>query len=48
MYRFYIAGKYSDDNVISTLDNIKLGIKMGAVLVGKGFAPFCPFLDYQF
>lgn len=48
MIRVYIAGKYNDDNIIGCLDNIKKGLKAGATLMMHGYAPFCPFLDYQF
>jgi hypothetical protein len=46
--RVYIAGKYSADNVLDVLDNIRIGTRMGTVLLMKGFAPFCPWLDHQF
>lgn len=48
MIKVYIAGKYNSDNVIDVLKNIRKGIKMGAKLLKLGFAPFCPFLDFQF
>ena len=46
--RVYVAGKYNDKNIISILDNIRLGIRTCTELLLKGFAPFCPWLDYQF
>jgi len=48
MLKIYVAGKYSDPNIINVLGNIREGIKMSAKLLSLGYAPFCPFLDYQF
>lgn len=48
MKRIYIAGKYSDSNVIDVLKNIHDGIKKSAEVLKNGDAPFCPWLDYQF
>lgn len=46
--RVYVAGKYSDSNVIGVLNNIREGIKASVEVLIAGFAPFCPWLDYQF
>ena len=46
--RIYIAGAYSADNVLNVLNNIRKGIRASTELLLAGFAPFCPFLDYQF
>lgn len=46
--RIYLAGKYSDDNVIEVLNNIRTGIKVAAQLLKSGNDVFCPWLDYQF
>jgi hypothetical protein len=46
--RVYVAGSYSADNIIGVLNNIHRGTKMCAALLKKGYAPFCPWLDYQF
>jgi nucleoside 2-deoxyribosyltransferase len=46
--RIYIAGKYSDDNIIGVLTNIRRGQEMAALLMRYGYSVFCPFLDYQF
>ena len=46
--RIYVAGAYSADNVIDVLNNIRNGNKMAAQLMKLGFAPFSPWLDYQF
>ena len=48
MKRVYVAGKYSADNVIDVLTNIKTGIDYGALLLSMGYAVFCPFLDHHF
>ena len=48
MTRIYIAGAYSDDNVISVLKNIGRGQHWAAMLFKKGFAPFCPWHDKEF
>jgi hypothetical protein len=46
--RIYIAGKYSDSNIIGCLNNIHDGIKASVEVLKQGHAPFCPWLDYQF
>lgn len=46
--RVYVAGKYSGDNVIEILDNIKRGTQICVDLLKIGFIPFCPWLDFQF
>lgn len=46
--RVYVAGKYSADNVIEILDNIKRGTQVCVDLLKRGFIPFCPWLDFQF
>ena len=48
MIRVYVAGKYSDTNVLAVLNNIRRGIKVATELFYKGYAPFCPWLDHQF
>jgi len=48
MKKVYVAGKYNDDNVIAVLENMRLGMKVSAELMTRGFAPFCPWLDYHF
>jgi len=48
MKRVYLAGRYSADNIIDMLRNIREGITTGAMLLNNGYAVFCPFLDYQF
>lgn len=46
--RIYVAGKYSDTNIIGCLNNIHDGIKASVEVLKQGHAPFCPWLDYQF
>jgi hypothetical protein len=48
MLKIYIAGPYSGPDIITILENIRRGIEAGHYLISKGFAVFCPFLDYQF
>ena len=46
--RVYVAGKYSDGNIIGCLNNIHDGIKASVEVLKAGHACFCPWLDYQF
>lgn len=46
--RIYVAGSYSDDNIIVVLNNIHDGIKASVKILKMGHVPFCPWLDYQF
>lgn len=48
MKRVYVAGKYSDNNVLDVLKNIGRGQKVCADLFMKGFAPFCPWHDKSY
>ena len=48
MKRIYIAGAYSADNVLGMLRNIRRGIEKAVELMQMGYAPFCPFLDFQY
>lgn len=48
MKRVYVAGAYSADNVLDVLHNIGRVIEESADLLSAGYAPFCPWLDYQF
>lgn len=48
MKRIYVAGKYSANNVIDVLKNIRIGIAKCAEILKNGDSPFCPWLDYQF
>ena len=46
--RIYVAGRYSDNNIIGCLNNIHDGIKASVEVLKQGHAVFCPWLDYQF
>jgi hypothetical protein len=48
MYKIYVAGAISDTNVLQVLENLKIGQRISVELLLKGYAPYCPFLDYQF
>ena len=48
MRRIYVAGPYNADNVIDVLNNMRRGIRISVELLTQGFAPFCPWLDYNF
>ena len=44
----YVAGAYSADNTLDTLNNMRIGMQTGAELFRAGFTPFVPWLDYHF
>lgn len=46
--RVYVAGAYSADSVIGVLGNMRRGIELAHQVLLDGFAPFAPWLDYQF
>ena len=48
MKRVYVAGPYNAGNVIDVLNNMRRGIRISVELLLHGFAPFCPWLDYNF
>ena len=48
MYKIYVAGSISDTNVLQVLENLRLGQRVSVELLLKGYAPYCPFIDYQF
>ena len=48
MTRIYIAGAYSANNVISVLDNMRRGMRVGTEVFLAGLSPFVPWMDYQF
>jgi len=48
MKRVYLAGKYSDNNVLDVLKNIGRGEHYAAKLFMAGFAPFCPWHDKDY
>ena len=46
--RIYIAGAISDNNLLNSWENIRKGIKLSVEVLKAGFAPFSPWLDYNF
>lgn len=48
MNRIYVAGPYSSDNVIGVLTNMRQGMRKATELLTKGYAPFCPWLDFHY
>jgi len=48
MHRLYVAGAYSADNVLDVLSNMRRGIALTLEAIRAGYAPFCPWLDFQY
>ena len=48
MKKIYVAGAYSDDNVLGVLKNIGRGEEYASILFQNGFAPFTPWHDKDF
>lgn len=48
MPRIYVAGPYSNGNVLGVLNNMRIGIRKCTELLVRGYAPFCPWLDYHY
>jgi len=48
MKRVYVAGCYDAPNVTGVLRNMRVGIRQSVELLIQGYAPFCPWLDFQF
>lgn len=48
MLKVYIAGCYSSDTTLGTLDNIRKGMRAGTEVLLSGFAPFVPWFDFHF
>ncbi len=48
MIKVYVAGAYSDDNVLGVLRNIGRGQEYAAKLFQLGFSPFAPWFDKEF
>ena len=46
--RVYIAGSISSHNLLTSLENIRKGIKLSVEVLKANFAPFSPFIDFQF
>lgn len=47
MKKLYLAGAYSSDNILGVRDNIALGIRVSIEMRRLGFAPFCPWSDWE-
>ena len=48
MKRVYVAGPYNAPSVLPLLNNIRRGMRACSVLLQRGYAPFCPWLDFHF
>lgn len=48
MKRIYVAGAYSADNIITMLNNIREGMRLGTQVLLAGFAPFVPWFNFHF
>lgn len=48
MKRVYVAGSYNGPDVISVLNNMRIGMRASLNVLKAGFAPFCPWFDYHF
>ena len=46
--RIYVAGKYTDNHVFKSLNNMRIGIQYSIEVFKMGHVPFCPWLDYLF
>jgi nucleoside 2-deoxyribosyltransferase len=47
MYKIYVAGSYSSDNVLGVLTNIRKGLRKSTEILLKGYAVFSPWCDYS-
>ena len=48
MPRVYVAGRYSSDKILEVFANMRKGMRKSTELLVRGYAPFCPWLDYQY
>ncbi len=48
MKTVYVAGPYSHTNVMGVFSHMRVGIALCARLLEANYAPFCPWLDFQF
>lgn len=48
MRKVYIAGAMNADNILTMLENISIGIRMGGEVLKLGLAPFVPHFDILF
>lgn len=46
--RVYVAGRYSDPNILQVFNNMRIGMRMATQLLLLKYVPFCPFIDYHF
>lgn len=46
--RIYVAGKFTDDDILDIFENMRLGTKYCSWLFSQGYAPFCPWLDHAY
>lgn len=46
--KVYVAGCYSADNVISVLNNMRIGMRKATEIMLAGYVPFVPWFDYHF
>lgn len=44
----YVAGAYSAPSILQCFANIKKGIEVSHTILKMGYAPFCPWLDFQY
>jgi len=45
MTRVYVAGAYSGPDVLTVIDNMRRGLKLSALVMRAGFAPYVPWED---
>jgi len=48
MKRVYVAGSYNGPDVITVLDNMRIGMRAGLEVLRAGFSPWVPWFDYHF
>lgn len=46
--RVYVAGSYNANNIVTALDNMRIGMRTGLEVLLKDFIPFVPWFDYHF
>ena len=44
----YVAGSYNADNIVTALDNMRIGMRKSFEVLQAGFIPFVPWFDYHF
>ena len=48
MFKVYVAGSYDAGDVVSVLDNMRIGMRACTELLLENISPFCPWLDFHF